>query len=119
MLTRSKIILLTALTVMIHPLARSAFCQENQTSSQASQPEYKWMYGNVAQVGFAQGFILVFSDKGYINLKVLDNTTISIGPKKVGLESIKTEDSVRVQYYSPEPGKYIAVSISESKPENE
>jgi hypothetical protein len=113
-----NVIILATLT-MVLALGAAGYSQENQTDAKTSQPELKWLYGNVAQVAFAKGFIMVFSDKGYMTFEVADNTIISIGPKKVGLESIKTEDSVRVQYYSPEPGRYIAVSISESKKENE
>ena len=95
-------------------LGTTAYTQENQTDPPANTPELKWMYGSVSQVAFAKGFILVFSDQGYTAFAVNDKTVISIGPKKAGLEDIKTEDSVQVQYYCPEPGKYVAVAISES-----
>jgi hypothetical protein len=113
-----SIFALATLTLIL-ALGATGHSQENQTDSPADTPELKWMYGSVAQVAFAKGFILVFSDQGYSTFTVTDKTVISIGPKKVGLEAIKTEDSVRVQYYCSEPKKCVAVSISESKKENE
>ena len=106
-----------ATAAMILALGKASYSQENQTIPQVKPPELKWMYGSVAQVAFTAGFIVVFSDQGYSAFKVADNTTISIGFKKVGLDEIRTEDSVRVQYYCPEPGKCVAVSINESKKE--
>ena len=113
-----NVIILAALT-MILALGTTGYTQENQTDSPGDTPELKWMYGSISQVAFAKGFIVVFSDRGYTTFAVSDKTIISIGAKKVGLEDIKTEDSVRVQYYCTEPKKCVAVSISESKKENE
>ncbi|MCX5708975.1 MAG: hypothetical protein NTY14_08445 [Candidatus Omnitrophica bacterium] len=112
----SKILVLLLTTIFLALTAKS-YSQENQTIPQQKTPELKWMYGSVAKVSFTAGYIMVFSDQGYATFKVTDNTAISIGPKKVGLDEIKTEDSVRVQYYCPEAGKCVAVSISESKKE--
>ncbi|MFH0828049.1 MAG: hypothetical protein V1919_02655 [Candidatus Omnitrophota bacterium] len=111
----------TALIVaaIILTLKTPSYSQENQTNSTVSMPELKWMYGTVSQVSFVKGFILVITDQGYLTVTVPDNTTIMLGPKKASLDEIKTEDMVRIQYYCPEPGKYTAVSISESKKENE
>jgi hypothetical protein len=110
----SKIFLLLLTTIFL-ALAAKSYSQENQTIPQQNPPELKWMYGSVAKVAFTSGYIVVFSDLGYMTFKVTDNTAISIGPKIVGLDEIKTEDSVRVQYYCSEAGKCVAVSISESK----
>jgi hypothetical protein len=110
-------IVVMAFAAMIMVLGKPGYPQENQTIPQEKGPELKWIYGSVAKVSFTAGYIVVFSDQGYTNFKVTDKTAISIGPKKVGLDDINTEDSVRVQYYSPEPGKCVAVSISESKKE--
>ena len=111
----------TALTIALIILAweTPSYSQENQTNSTVSVPELKWMYGTVAQVSFVKGFILVITDLGYLTVTIPDNTTIMLGPKKASLEEIQTEDLVRIQYYCPQPGKYTAVSISESKKENE
>jgi len=104
---------------MILALKITSYSQENQTNSTVSTPELKWMYGTIAQVSFVKGFVLVTTELGYLTVTVPDNTTIMIGPKKASLDEIKTEDLVRIQYYCPEPGKYTALSISESKKENE
>jgi hypothetical protein len=110
-------ILILLLTIIFLTLAATSYSQENGTSSQQNSPELKWMYGSVAQVAFAKSFIVVFSDQGYLTLKVTDDTKIFIGSEKVGLEDIKTEDSVRCQYFCTEPGKCVAAMISESKKE--
>ncbi len=114
MKTNSKI-LISLLTTIFLTLATTIYSQENETITQEKPPELKWMYGSVSKVAFAAGYIVVFSDLGYLTFAVTDDTKIFIGPKKVGLEEIKTEDSVRVQYYCTEPGKCVAVMISESK----
>jgi len=95
-------------------LGTTGYTQENQTDSPSNTAELKWMYGSVSQVAFAKGFIVVFSDQGYSTFEVSEKTVISIGAKKASLADIKTEDSVRVQYYCLEPKKCLAVSISES-----
>jgi len=112
----SKIFILLLTTIFLG-LATKSYSQENETMARENTPELKWLYGSVAKVSFTAGYIVVFSDQGYMTFKVTDNTAISIGPKKVGLDEIKTEDSVRVQYYCPESGKCVAISISESKKE--
>jgi hypothetical protein len=111
-----KILVLLLAAISLAPDTKS-YSQENQNISQQKTPELKWLYGSVAKVSFTAGYIVVFSDQGYTTFKVTDNTAISIGPKKVGLDEIKTEDSVRVQYYCPEAGKCLAISITESKKE--
>jgi hypothetical protein len=116
-MTKNSKIFVLLLAIIALTLATTSYSQENETISQEKTPELKWMYGSVAQVAFAKGFIVVFSDQGYLTLAVNDNTKIYIGPEKVGLEEIKTEDSVRVQYYCAEPGKCVAAMISESKKE--
>ena len=110
-----RIIILVAAIFLIS--GKTGYAQENQTAPQENGPELKWMYGSVAKVSFTGGYIIVFSDQGYTTFKITDETVISIGPKKVGLEDIKTEDSVRVQYYCPQIKNCVAVSISESKKE--
>ena len=107
--------IILAIVTIILALGTIGYTQENQTDPSANTPEVKSMYGSVSQVAFAKGFIVVFSDQGYTTFAVSDKTIISIGFKKVGLEYIKTEDSVRVQYYCLEPGKCVAVSINESQ----
>lgn len=106
-------IALAILTITLQ-LGATGYTQENRTDTPSDNPELKWMYGSVSQVAFAKGFIVVFSDEGYSTFSVSDKTVISIGYKKAGLEDIRTEDAVRIQYYCPEPGKCVAVSISES-----
>ncbi len=91
------------------------YSQDNQTdSADEKKPKTKWMYGSVSQVAFAQGFIKLFNDQGYQTIEITDKTTITIEGKKAGLDELDTEDAVRVQYYSPEPGKYVAISINKS-----
>jgi hypothetical protein len=111
-----NIIALAAALILL--LGKASYSQENQTIATEKPPELKWMYGSVAKVAFTEGVIVVFSDQGYSTFKVTDSTAISIGPKKVDLDDIKTEDSVRVQYYCSEPKKCVAISISESKKED-
>jgi len=106
------------LTAIFLALAAKSYSQDNETISREKTPKLEWMYGSVAKVAFTAGYIVVFSDQqGYTTFKVADNTTITIGPKKAGLDEIKTEDSVRVQYFCPEPKNCVALSISESKKE--
>jgi hypothetical protein len=96
------------------------YAQENSTDASATaKPELKWMYGTVSQVSFVGGFLSVITDQGYLRVTVPDNATILLGSRNAGIEEIQTEDLVRIQYYCPEPGKYTAVSVSESKKENE
>ncbi len=88
------------------------YSQDNQTDTSVEEPKTKWVYGSVAQVAFAKGFIKLFNDQGYQTIEITDKTTITIEGKKAGLDELHGEDSVRVQYYCPEPGRYIAVSIN-------
>ncbi len=95
------------------------YSQENLPDSPSNKPELKWMYGSVSQVSFVKAFLLLFTDMGYLPVAVPDNTTILIGGQKADLDEIKTEDSVRIQYYCPKPGKYVAVTISKTKETNQ
>jgi|WetSurMetagenome_2_1015567.scaffolds.fasta_scaffold742757_1 hypothetical protein len=114
-----KIITL-ACAVMFLARAAAVYCQENQTTAPSIKaPELKWLYGTVSQVEFVKSFLLVTTDKGYLTIEITDKTSISIGPQKASLDDIQPEDSVRVQYYCPEPGRYVAVAVSESKKGND
>jgi len=62
-------------------------------------------------VGFAESFIVVYGELGYIRFQITEETQFTRGTKKIDLSDVKTEDSVTVQYYSPEPGKYVAVAV--------
>ncbi len=101
-----KIIVLTAVCVLtaVYPV----YSQEKE---QQSQVEIKRLSGSVSQVGFAESFIVVYGELGYIRLQITPETQFTRGTKKIDLSYVKTEDSVLVQYYSPEPGKYVAVSV--------
>lgn len=112
-----KVILLGALAITL-PVITPGHAQENLTAPSVNTPELKWMYGTVAQLSFVKSFLLLFNDMGYLTVTVPDNATILINGKKAGLDEIRTEDSVRIQYYCPAPGKYVAVTISETKDTN-
>ena len=105
---------------MIMEAGSPVFSQDNQTQDNQTdsivekKPEMKWLYGTLAQVAFAKGFIKLFNDQGYTTIEVNDKTVITIEGKKTGLDELSTEDSVRVQCYSPEPGRYVAASITKS-----
>ncbi len=93
------------------------YSQYNQTETDSTikkEPEKKWLYGSVSQVAFAKGFIKLFNDQGYTTIEVNDKTIITIEGKKTGLDELSTEDSVRVLCYIPEPGRYVAISITKS-----
>jgi len=111
----SKYLRTIFLSIIISSLAVSAYCQEDQAAPSNSTPELAWMFGTVSQVSFIKEFISLITDHGYIYVSVPDNATIVFGARKMSLEDIKPEDSVRIQYYCPEPGKYVAVTVSESQ----
>ncbi|MFA5118998.1 MAG: hypothetical protein WC695_09170 [Candidatus Omnitrophota bacterium] len=104
-----KIIVLAVVCVLtaVYP----AYCQEKE---QQSQVETKRLSGSVAQVGFAESFIVVYGELGYTRFQITPETQFTRGTKKIDLSDIRTEDSVMVQYYSSEPGKYVAVTVRAS-----
>ena len=114
MIRRYSVIILAAAALAACSV-RAGYCQDNTTGTAPAKPELKWINGSVSQVEFVKSFLLVNTELGYLTFTVDDKTSISIGPDKVDLSDIQPEDSVRIQYYSPEPGQYIAVSVTETK----
>ncbi len=115
MFYKAKSVIFMALAFAL-ALANAGYSQQEQNKAEPQKPEIKRMFGTVAQVGFVKGFIMVTSEAGYVIVTVPEDIPISRGTKKIGLEEIDPGDSVIVQYYCPEPGKYVAVSIRDSTP---
>ena len=115
MFCRAKSVIFIALPFAL-ALASAGYSQQEQNKAEPEKPAIKKMFGTVAQVEFVQGFIMVTGEAGYVIVKVPDNTSISRGTEKIDLDEIDPGDSVIVQYYSPKPGEYVAVSIRDSTP---
>ncbi|MDD5730985.1 MAG: hypothetical protein PHN57_07670 [Candidatus Omnitrophica bacterium] len=113
----TKIVSICALSLALQT-GSPCFCQDNQEQAKEEKPQIKTMSGTVAQVAFVKSFIMVTSELGYLIISVPEGIPISRGKEKIDLDGIDAGDSVIVKYYSPEPGKYIAVSIRDSTPPN-
>ncbi len=81
----------------------------------AEQRQTKQMFGTISQVSFVMGFIVVFSDAGYLTVQVTPETLITQGFDKISFSDIDNGDSVIVRYYTASDGKNIAISIRDSK----
>jgi hypothetical protein len=109
----NKIAILALLTFL--PAAITAgHCKEQ---AKEESKDVKRLFGTVAKVEFVMSYIVVTCDFGYVTIFVTDDTTISRDKGEIALDEIDLEDSVIVHYYSPEPGKYVAVSIRDSTSE--
>lgn len=84
----------------------TVFCQEKNVS--------KKINGTVSQVAFAQSFIVVTCELGYLKFKVPDDTVIIGGKNKIDLSDIRPEDSVTVRYDEDADGTKMAVEIRDS-----
>ena len=102
-------------SALILSAGSAGYAQDDKAPAADNAPAVKMTSGTVAQVGFVESFLMVATPEGYLNFTVTDKTSILIGPEKASLSDIKPEDTVRIQYYSPEPGKYVAVAITESR----
>lgn len=108
-----RIILFVTAGIMV-AAAHLCYCEESREVPKPAGQQTKHLSGTVAQVEFVEGFIVVFSDSGYITVQVGPDTLITRGSQKISLDDIDTGDSVMVQYNNPEPGIYVAVSIRDS-----
>ncbi|MDD5347286.1 MAG: hypothetical protein PHT59_01585 [Candidatus Omnitrophica bacterium] len=107
------LLIAVALAGVMHP----CFGEESQEKPKAEEQKTQQLFGTVAQVSFVKGFIVVFSDAGYLTVQVRPDTLITQGFGKISVSDINNGDSVIVRYYSPEPETHIAVSIRVSKGE--
>lgn len=91
-------------------MAPRAYCQEKVETRQIMT-----IPGIAAKVNAVGNIIEVKTTKGLMAFSVSDDANITRGTKKIGLMNIGESDPVTIHYYSPSPGKFIAVSITANK----
>jgi hypothetical protein len=87
-----------------------AYCQEKAETRDVITVE-----GTVDRVDAVGNIIVVNANAGQISFSVPDDASITGGTKKIGLMEIQQGDPVTLQYYSPSPGTYVVVSITNNK----
>jgi hypothetical protein len=91
---------------------------ENETDNAAeaeNEQDLKRITGTVAKVSFVFSTLVLTCELGYLTFKVTDDTDIIRGPSEIGLEEIKTGETITIQYSQPYPSEYIAVYIRASE----
>jgi hypothetical protein len=109
-----KKIIILAIFAFIPAVVNPGYCKEQPKDE---PKDVKRLFGTVAKVEFVMSYIVVTCDFGYLTISVTGDTVISRDKGEIALDEIDPEDSVIVYYYSPEPGKYVAVSIRDSTSE--
>ena len=102
---KSKTILFVLLASAL--MASLAYCQKKTETHQIMT-----ISGPVMKVDSVGNIIEVKTNGGQMAFSVPDDASITGGTKKIGLMDIKQGDPVTIQYYSPSPGKFVAVSIT-------
>lgn len=91
--------------------ASIAYCQKKVENRQTIA-----LYGTVTKVDAVGNIIEVKTNEGQqMAFSVPDDVSITEGTEKIGLMDIEQGDSVAIQYYSPSPGEFVAVSITYNK----
>ena len=101
---------------VISPYSKAADNEDNATQN---TQDTQRVTGTVAKVSFVFSTIMISCELGYVTFSVPDNTTIMRGPQEIGLEGIKTEETVTIQYRHPSPSEYVAVFIRASEQSTE
>jgi hypothetical protein len=86
-----------------------AYCQGKEGSLSTST-----ITGTLTSVDFAGNTIVVNIGDAELKLSVPDGARITGGTEDLGLVGLEDGDPVTVQYYSPSPGRYTAVSIQDN-----
>lgn len=90
-------------------LAFSAYAQDLRT-----------VLGTVVDMDTVGSLMVVNTDAGMMTFKVPEDKTKMIrGTEEIHLDDIDISDSVTVQFYSPSPGEFEAVSITDNNLGNE
>jgi hypothetical protein len=103
-LLKIKIIIVVLLALTL-PLSL-AYCQQNAETRQTLT-----ISGSITRVDVANQMIEMTTDVGQMAFSVPDDAVISNGTESLSLTDIETDHGVTIQYYSPTPGSYVAVSI--------
>jgi len=88
--------------------------QNNTESAPSQEPAHKMMTGTVNEVRPVFKILRITGEQGLVSIQVPSEAQITKGTRTIHLDDINTGDSVVVTYYSPEPGKFIAVTILDS-----
>lgn len=97
--------------VMAFAPGMRCYGQENATAPAPEKTPRKTMSGTVNEVRAVFKTLRLTGEMGLVTIVVPDKTPITKNNKKIHLDDIDTGDSLLITYYSPAPGKYIAISI--------
>ena len=104
---RKKTIVFSLLAIAC--MATFAYGQEKVENRQLST-----VSGTLTAVDSVGNIIVVKIDDKLMAFSVPDDAMITAGAEKISVEDLEDTDSVTIQYYSPSPGQYVAVSIMDN-----
>ena len=91
------------------------FCQGNEEAPAPEKQKKIQVSGTVNYVDSVAGTMTVSGERGVLVITVPDDVKIVRGYEKLHLDEVHAGDSVLVQCTNPEPGTYVAVSMTTSK----
>jgi len=104
---KMKTFIFALITAIVVPAC--AYCQTGTENRQVAN-----ISGTISEIDFAGSTIVVEKAvNDQMTFSVPDDAVITAGTEVLGFDDLAESDPVVVQYYSPSPGKYVAVSIED------